>query len=288
MFPIRDNIASNRFPIVNTSLIVANIIAYLFEVSRSHLNVFVHDHGLIASRFVHHFDLSQLGTSFSSMFMHASAAHIFGNLWILYIFGDNVEDRLGRFKYLWFYLLCGLIADFVNIAVNPNSTMPVVGASGAIAGVMAAYFVLYPKAEVQTQFLLWYPMVRAWIIIGGWFLLNCICGYFQLDATIGWFAHIGGFMGGAILVCLLTGREDRERVSASARLIPAFNWITCTLMMIAITSCNVAFALVTHGLSDHSTESDFEQAVKKVPKSKASPKVKTKTAHGKSRRFSKH
>ncbi|CAN5508384.1 hypothetical protein BH10CYA1_BH10CYA1_40360 [soil metagenome] len=283
MFPLRDNIASNRHPIVNTSLIVANIIAFLLEVTRSNVNLFVHEHAVIASRYLQHFDLSQLVTSFSSMFMHASPAHIFGNLWILYIFGDNVEDKLGRVNYLWFYLLCGLIADLTQIAVNPNSTMPYVGASGAIAGVLAAYLVLYPKAEVQTQVLFWYPMVRAWVIIGGWFLINCVYGYFQMDNTIGWFAHIGGFIAGAILTCLLTSREDRDRFAITVRQIPAFSWITCTLLMVVVTCCNVAFAFVTNRLSAHSSETLSTPVVKEDVKVKPSNKPKTKTFHKKRR-----
>lgn len=190
---------------------------------------------------------------------------------------------MGRVNYLWFYLLCGLIADLTQIAVNPNSTMPYVGASGAIAGVLAAYLVLYPKAEVQTQVLFWYPMVRAWVIIGGWFLINCVYGYFQMDNTIGWFAHIGGFIAGAILTCLLTSREDRDRFAITVRQIPAFSWITCTLLMVVVTCCNVAFAFVTNRLSAHSSETLSTPVVKEDVKVKPSNKPKTKTFHKKRR-----
>jgi membrane associated rhomboid family serine protease len=272
MLPLRDNIAAFRYPIVNTSLILANVAAFFFEMTRPHLQQFVLEHSMVASRLLHHFDFAQLGTSFSSMFMHGSVAHLFGNLWILYIFGDNVEDELGHWKYLLFYLACGLAADATQILVNPAETLPSLGASGAIAGVLAAYLVLYPKAEVQTQVLLWYPMVRAWVIIGGWFLINCFCGYFQLDQSIGWFAHIGGFIFGAILIVLFTNREKRERFENSVNIIPAMNWMACTLLAVTVSCSTLAVDVMTYQLVKCAPYSESTPVAKPKVKAKVSTK----------------
>jgi membrane associated rhomboid family serine protease len=144
---------------------------------------------------------------FTSMFLHGSWMHVIGNMWFLYIFGDNVEDYLGHFKYLVFYILTGLIAMVTQVAINMHSTLPTVGASGAIAGVLGAYFVLYPRARVLTWFFVFVMWVPASIILGYWFVLNFLSGTATALAVQGqnmggvaFWAHVGGFISGALLV----------------------------------------------------------------------------------------
>jgi membrane associated rhomboid family serine protease len=144
---------------------------------------------------------------FTSMFLHGSWMHVIGNMWFLYIFGDNVEDYLGHFKYLAFYILTGLIAMVTQVAINMHSTLPTVGASGAIAGVLGAYFVLYPRARVLTWFFVFVMWVPASIILGYWFVLNFLSGTATALAVQGqnmggvaFWAHVGGFISGALLV----------------------------------------------------------------------------------------
>jgi membrane associated rhomboid family serine protease len=155
------------------------------------------------------------------MFLHADPFHIIGNLWFLWIFGDNIEDNLGHFTYLIFYLLCGIAAALVFVAINPTATVPTIGASGAIAGVMGGYIVLYPRARVQTLVVLivfitfwWIP---AWVFLGYWFLIQ----FAMTSATAGagahqtggvaFAAHVGGFIAGLILIKLLPQRTRIHR-----------------------------------------------------------------------------
>ena len=113
---------------------------------------------------------------FTSMFLHAGWMHVLGNMWFLYIFGDNIEDYLGHFLYLVFYILCGLLAMSTQVAIYPNSNLPTVGASGAIAGVLGAYFILYPRARVLTWFFVFVFYLPAWVVLGEWFVLNFLSG----------------------------------------------------------------------------------------------------------------
>jgi membrane associated rhomboid family serine protease len=156
---------------------------------------------------------------FTSMFLHGSWLHVLGNMLYLYIFGDNVEDYLGHFKYLVFYLLTGLIAMATQVAVNLHSTAPTVGASGAIAGVLGAYFVLYPRARVLTWFfelLILVVWVPAWIILIYWFFLNFLSGTATMLAIhrqnmggVAFWAHVGGFISGALMIKLFPERSRR-------------------------------------------------------------------------------
>jgi membrane associated rhomboid family serine protease len=154
---------------------------------------------------------------FTSMFLHGGWLHVIGNMWFLYIFGDDVEDYLGHFKYLVFYLLTGLIAMGTQVAVNLHSTVPTVGASGAIAGVLGAYFVLYPRARVLTWFFVFVLWVPAWVILGYWFVLNFLSGTATALAVQGqnmggvaFWAHVGGFVSGAVLVKVFGERRLRH------------------------------------------------------------------------------
>ena len=156
------------------------------------------------------------------MFLHASWLHIIGNMWVLWIFGDNIEDYLGHFTYLLFYLLCGLAAAIAHILLNAGSNVPTVGASGAIAGVMGAYFLLYPKARVLTLvplivfFTFWW--LPAWIVLGYWFLLQFLSGTATSIAYsnpnsggVAFWAHVGGFAAGLLLIKVMPRRTQRDR-----------------------------------------------------------------------------
>jgi hypothetical protein len=157
----------------------------------------------------------------TSMFLHASWLHIIGNMWVLWIFGDNIEDYLGHFKYLLFYLACGFAASVAHILLNLNSRVPSVGASGAIAGVMGAYFLLYPKARVLTLvplivfFTFWW--LPAWIVLGYWFLVQFLSGtstaiaYSSQTGGVAFWAHVGGFVAGLILIKVIPERAQRRR-----------------------------------------------------------------------------
>src|SRR5215467_11218681 len=161
MFPIRDTQRTYSTPVVTILLIVTNLLIFLYEIS---LEPYAQNHftavwALVPARF-HAIDL------FSSMFLHGGWMHVLGNMWFLWIFGDNIEDVLGHFKYLLFYLISGLLAMMTQVAIYPNSNIPTVGASGAIAGVLGAYFLLYPRARVLTWFFVFVLYLPAWIVLG--------------------------------------------------------------------------------------------------------------------------
>ncbi|MGB8988804.1 MAG: rhomboid family intramembrane serine protease [Candidatus Sulfotelmatobacter sp.] len=225
MLPIRDDQARYSTPWVTWFLIGLNLVIFLMEsaLDPRSLNLVIHQFGVVP----YHLAAFLAGSSryplpvvvlpfFTSMFLHASWMHLIGNMWFLYIFGDNVEDWLGHFKYLVFYLLTGLIAMMTQVAINLHSTVPSVGASGAIAGVLGAYFVLYPRARVLTWFFVFVVWVPAWIILGYWFVLNFLSGTATALAVQGhnvggvaFWAHVGGFVSGALLVKVFGERERR-------------------------------------------------------------------------------
>jgi len=171
------------------------------------------EYTLVPARLLQHMDCAQLGTLVSHQFLHADIMHILGNMWILFIFGDNVEDRLGRWKYLIFYLSCGCIAGLTQVLANPSDSRPCIGASGAIAGVMGAYLMLYPHAGVKTFIWLFIvPTIPAWLILIGWFALNC---YYSTvpggcAQAIAWYAHLGGFCFGAAAILALPKLQSSE------------------------------------------------------------------------------
>lgn len=205
MIPYHDENECLRFPTVNSLLIAANIAVFAYMLIGAHpTNNFIIEHGVVPTRIMHHWDLNQLGTIFSSMFMHAGFAHIIGNLWVLYLFGDNVEDRLGHVNYLAFYLACGIAANAAQIFSNTNEVMPSLGASGAIAGVLGAYMIMFPKVGVRTWITwFWFMTIPAWVIIGAWFMLQCASSVLTPHETIAWYAHIGGFIAGVGLMYYL-------------------------------------------------------------------------------------
>ena len=215
MIPIRDTIRSETYPIVNTVLIAVNILAFLLELSQGQtFNKFIYVYGLVPARYSipqvsAYFTVGQQVLPFLSfMFLHGGFLHLLGNMWFLYIFGDNVEDRLGHLRYLAFYLLCGLASGLSHLALNWQSEIPTIGASGAIAGVMGAYFLLHPRAKVLTlvpififfQFL----EIPAFVFMGVWFLFQFLSAA-AASANAGgiaWWAHIGGFIFGMVFLKL--------------------------------------------------------------------------------------
>ncbi|HKD15472.1 MAG TPA: rhomboid family intramembrane serine protease [Candidatus Angelobacter sp.] len=223
MFPISDDAPRSTTPYVNYLLIILNILVFLFEVSLGPRDeaTFVAQYAFFPSHVNQWLSGSlpahvALIPFFSSMFMHAGFLHLLVNMWALAIFGDNIEDHLGHFRYLLFYLVCGLGADVTHYLFNLNSRIPSVGASGAIAGVMGAYFVLFPKARVLTwAFTFFLIRLPAWLVLGYWFVLQFLAGAAsamsysrQTTGGVAVWAHVGGFITGLILIKILPARRQ--------------------------------------------------------------------------------
>src|SRR5262245_25938872 len=227
MIPFRDNIPSRSFPLITVSLITANVFVFFYELSLGSRGFerFVVQYGIVPTT-VMAWPHSQVPFTmvavpfFTSMFLHGGWLHLIGNMWYLWIFGDNVEDRLGHFTYLVFYLLCGLGAGIVHTILNSQIDVPSIGASGAIAGVLGAYLVSYPGARVLTLlpiFIFWQVIeIPALVVLGIWFLLQFFYGAASLAAAtanaggVAWWAHVGGFLIGMIMVNFFP-RKDRPR-----------------------------------------------------------------------------
>jgi len=211
MIPIRDTIASKNYPVVNYTLISINVVFFLFELSQgANLDRFLYIYGLVPARY----SMPQISSYFTTgqqllsllsfMFLHGGFWHLLGNMWFLYIFGDNIEDRLGPFRYLVFYLLCGITSGLSHLLLNLHSNMPTIGASGAIAGVMGAYLVLHPHSKILTLipiiFIPWFIEIPAFFFLGFWFVLQFLnaTGSHGNLGGIAWWAHIGGFVFGIV------------------------------------------------------------------------------------------
>ena len=235
MIPIRDDQPRFSTPYITYFLVALNTLVFLFEFLTPVQNraALEYEFGIVpvhieaALRGSAHFSLAgTLLPILTSMFLHGSWLHVIGNMWFLWIFGDNIEDYLGHFPFLIFYLLCGFAAAITHIFLNPGSDVPTVGASGAIAGVMGAYFLLYPRAKVLTLiplivfFTFWW--VPAWVMLGYWFLLQFLGGTLtSVNASVGnaggmiaFWAHVGGFVAGLILIKVMPRRVQRERYAA--------------------------------------------------------------------------
>jgi len=209
---------------VNYGLIALNVAVFLYQLSLGEqLTDFVYAYGLIPFRFLQMVsrDPGELLTPLSAMFLHGGWAHLLGNMLYLHIFGDNIEDRLGHGRYLLFYLSCGVLSFLAQIAFQPHSMVPNVGASGAIAGLLGAYFLLFPRARVLTLlplFFIW-PLVEipAFFFLGIWFLVQFLSGASTIGRTsaltggVAWWAHIGGFLVGMFLLKLLLPRASARR-----------------------------------------------------------------------------
>lgn len=209
MIPFRDDNQSRSFPVVTVVLIAINVLVFLYQLYLGPQgDQFILEAALVPAREVANFPAS-LPHFFYSMFMHGGWLHIGGNMLYLWIFGDNVEDTLGHFLYLFFYLGCGLAASAAQIAMDPASTIPTLGASGAIAGVLGAYLILFPRAHVQTLvFIFGFGRVSnlpALYLLGFWFVLQLLPGFLSIGGDSGgvaYFAHIGGFLVGGLIVLL--------------------------------------------------------------------------------------
>lgn len=237
MIPLRDDTPRFSTPYVTYFIIALNALVFFFELSVEMqgpraMNSLVYQFGVVPR----HFQLALAGsarydlagqslTILTSMFLHGGWLHIIFNMWFLWIFGDNIEDYLGHFFYLVFYLVSGFAASVAHILLNINSNVPSVGASGAIAGVMGAYLVLYPKARVLTLvplivfFTFWW--LPAWIFLGYWFLLQFLSGTATSIAEtsssaggVAFWAHVGGFVAGIVLIKILPERRGRYRYAA--------------------------------------------------------------------------
>jgi membrane associated rhomboid family serine protease len=211
MIPLRDTIPSSSFPLVNYAIIAANAAVFLHETALGpRLDAFVYTYGLVPREFVP-------AALVTSMFLHGGWFHLIGNMLYLFIFGDNVEDRLGHLRYLGFYLLCGVAAGATQALTNPQSAVPMVGASGAIAGVSGAYLLFFPRARVVTLvpifIFLQVVEIPAVFFLLVWFLLQLAAGVATLGsrAAVGgvavW-AHVGGFVSGMVLGPALRRRAD--------------------------------------------------------------------------------
>ena len=225
MIPIRDDQPRYSTPYINSFLIGLNLLIFLFEASLdpASLKALIYQLGIVPAHLTaflsgspNYSPLAIALPFFASMFLHGSWMHVIGNMWFLYIFGDNVEDYLGHFQYLVFYLLVGLIAMATQIVLDPHSGLPTIGASGAIAGVLGAYFVLYPRARVLTWFFVFIIHIPAWVMLGYWFVLQFLSGTATSLAYegrnvggIAFWAHVGGFVAGVVLIKLFSERQRR-------------------------------------------------------------------------------
>ncbi len=238
MIPLRDTIQSRNYPIVNTTIIVLNVLIFFVQLGQgSRLNQFIFNYGLVPARYsvpeiAAHFSFGhQAFALLSFMFVHGGFWHLLGNMWSLYIFGDNVEDRLGSIKYLIFYIFCGWASGLSHLFTNWDSQIPTIGASGAIAGVMGAYLILYPRSRILTFipifFIPYFIEIPAFFFLGVWFFIQFLsaAGTHGQTSGIAWWAHIGGFVFGIIFLKLFLkvpefGVSDKLRRATSKKKTP--------------------------------------------------------------------
>ncbi len=229
MIPLKDNIKSRTFPFVNAFLILLNGFGFYKELSQPNppaLVAFLNLWSLVPAKLAAAPE-RLWPTLFTAMFLHGGWLHLIGNMLYLWIFGGHVEDRMGHRRYFVFYLLCGLLAALGQIALNPESPVPMVGASGAIAGVLGAYFLLYPKARITTLVPIWIFLrvmdVPAILFLGFWFVIQALQGWGALAAAgkagaaaggIAWGAHAAGFLAGGILVFFFKRPLKKTRKSS--------------------------------------------------------------------------
>ena len=225
MFPLRDTVPRRGPPVLTLLLIAANVAAFAFELTLTpaELRDLFDQCGMVPARYTdplyaarHLLPQRDLWPFLTSLFLHSGWLHLISNLWVLWIFGDNVEDRTGPFGFLCFYLVCGFAAGAVHLVTNPTSMLPTIGASGAIAGVMGAYFVLFPRARILTlvPVFFWPVFVElpAVVWLGLWFLLQFYSGTLALTdqavaGGVAWWAHVGGFLTGIALRLIFLRRR---------------------------------------------------------------------------------
>lgn len=219
MFPLWDEMPTKRIPVITIILIIINSLVYYYQFFIVTDSIrFIYSFGLTPFEISQGVDIIPYGPSpvyltiVSSMFMHGSFVHLFGNMLYLWIFGNNIEDYLGKLKFTIFYFLSGIFAAFTQILISPQSQVPMIGASGAVAGVLGAYFILFPKSRITTLiffgFFIRLIKMPALFVLGIWIIFQLLYGFSNIslqgaDAGVAWFAHIGGFIGGIILIKLI-------------------------------------------------------------------------------------
>lgn len=221
MFPLRDDVLSSRFPAMTVLLVVVNVLVFGFEVfGASGFEDLIVRWGLVPARLAEASTLGALlgqsATVFTSMFLHGDPLHLLGNMWFLWIFGDNIEDRLGRLPFLGFYLACGVAAAVSQVLLGPDSSLPMVGASGAIAGVLGAYLRLFPGARVLTLvpifFFIQFIEIPAVLFLGLWFVTQIVSSILGVSG-VAWWAHVFGFLTGLLLSLAVAAPIVRRRGS---------------------------------------------------------------------------
>ncbi len=222
MIPYKDDNPTHIFPFVTIGIVVLNVLVFILQAaSRSGMKELTYAYGAIPHYLMtleKHQPINPVMTVFTSMFMHGGLLHLGGNMLYLWIFGNNIEDRLGHFRFMLFYLSCGIIAAYGYAITNPNSTIPMIGASGAISGVLGAYLLLFPRANVHTLIFLGFfittVQVPALIVIGFWAIIQFINGLISTGLReaggVAWFAHIGGFLMGLVTIKLWLPRRTKQ------------------------------------------------------------------------------
>lgn len=213
-FPLRDENQSNEKPVVTITLIVINVIIFIFCLAlgtRGYEEI-IYQFGMIPANLT-------LYAPITSMFLHGGFGHIIGNMWFLWIFGDNIENACGRVKFIVFYILAGLFAGLLHFLLHSTSSVPTIGASGAIAGLLGAYLVLYPRAKILTViwfFIITTTRIPAVLFLGLWFIMQLFYGSIGLMSTAGtnvaYWAHIGGFLAGAGLILMLRNHKPKGAI----------------------------------------------------------------------------
>ena len=219
MIPLGDDNSARRItPVVTYALIVINVLFFLVELSSG--DAFIQRWSVVPQRLLAN-PIGDFITVFTAMFMHGGWMHLIGNMLYLWIFGDNVEDRLGHARYTVFYFLCGIAATFAQVLVDPNSNIPNLGASGAIAGVLGAYLLMFPRGSVRVMMGRAIIPMPALIVIGFWAVLQFISGFGAIATTeqtagggVAYMAHVGGFVAGLILAVLMGGTRQEPRLRA--------------------------------------------------------------------------
>jgi membrane associated rhomboid family serine protease len=214
MIPLKDDIPTQTIPLITISLIAVNLVVYVYQLSlpSEGLENFILRYGAIPNKLSHPFfiqghfipqTLPPVLTIFTAMFLHGSLIHLLGNMLYLWIFGNSLEDNLGHIRFLFFYLLSGFFAAFIHTFSEVHSAIPMIGASGAIAGILGAYFILFPRANVSTLFIfiIFFKVIRvpAVLILGLWFLIQLLNAGNE-GGSVAWYAHVGGFLAGVFLV----------------------------------------------------------------------------------------
>lgn len=222
MIPLRDEIPTRRTPVVTYLLIAVNVLVFVWMLLAGEAQeALVNLYAMVPAHFSDGVSLADIGTIFTSMFMHAGFVHLAGNMLYLWIFGDNVEDSLGPGKYLAFYLVGGVVASVTHILINPGSQLPTVGASGAIAAVLGAYLVLYPGSQIVTaiplRFSIRLSVLPASVVLGLWFVLQFFDGVLALGGAdvggVAVWAHIGGFVAGVVIAKPLAAAPGTRRAA---------------------------------------------------------------------------